>query len=70
MREFADLKIAVAGTGCGRTFHCYAVDQHHHVAAVDIVPEKSYRGTDQQSEVSIQTNTLEISGRKRTGSDS
>lgn len=40
MREFKDLKIAVAGTGYVGMSIATLLAQHHHVVAVDIVPEK------------------------------
>jgi len=40
MREFKDLKIAVAGTGYVGLSIATLLAQHHHVTAVDIVPEK------------------------------
>ena len=40
MREFKDLKIAVAGTGYVGLSIATLLSQHHHVTAVDIVTEK------------------------------
>ena len=40
MREFEDLKIAVAGTGYVGLSIATLLSQHHHVTAVDIIPEK------------------------------
>ncbi len=40
MREFKDLKIAVTGTGYVGLSIATLLSQHHHVTAVDIVPEK------------------------------
>ena len=40
MREFKDLKIAVAGTGYVGLSIATLLSQHHKVAAVDIIPEK------------------------------
>ena len=40
MREFKDLKIAVAGTGYVGLSIATLLSQHHEVTAVDIVPEK------------------------------
>ena len=40
MREFKDLKIAVAGTGYVGLSIATLLAQHHHVTAVDVVPEK------------------------------
>ena len=40
MREYKDLKIAVAGTGYVGLSIATLLSQHHHVDAVDIVPEK------------------------------
>ena len=40
MREFKDLKIAVAGTGYVGLSIATLLSQHHHITAVDIIPEK------------------------------
>ena len=40
MREIKDLKIAVAGTGYVGLSIATLLSQHHHVTAVDIIPEK------------------------------
>lgn len=40
MREFKDLKIAVAGTGYVGLSIATLLAQHHKVTAVDIIPEK------------------------------
>lgn len=40
MRVFKDLKIAVAGTGYVGLSIATLLSQHHHVTAVDIIPEK------------------------------
>ena len=40
MREFKDLKIAVAGTGYVGLSIATLLSQHHKVTAVDIIPEK------------------------------
>ena len=40
MRDFKDLKIAVAGTGYVGLSIATLLSQHHHVTAVDIIPEK------------------------------
>ena len=40
MREFKDLKIAVAGTGYVGLSISTLLSQHHQVTAVDIIPEK------------------------------
>lgn len=40
MREYKDLKIAVAGTGYVGLSIATLLSQHHHVTAVDIIPEK------------------------------
>ena len=40
MREFNDLKIAVAGTGYVGLSIATLLAQHHKVTAVDIVPKK------------------------------
>ena len=40
MRDYKDLKIAVAGTGYVGLSIAVLLAQHHRVTAVDIVPEK------------------------------
>ena len=40
MKDFKDLKIAVAGTGYVGLSIATLLSQHHKVMAVDIVPEK------------------------------
>ena len=40
MKDFKDIKIAVAGTGYVGLSIATLLSQHHHVAAVDVVPEK------------------------------
>lgn len=40
MREFKDIKIAVAGTGYVGLSIATLLSQHHHVTAVDVIPEK------------------------------
>ena len=40
MKDFKDLKIAVAGTGYVGLSIATLLSQHHQVVAVDIVPEK------------------------------
>ena len=40
MKEFKDLKIAVAGTGYVGLSIATLLSQHHHVSAVDVIPEK------------------------------
>lgn len=40
MREFKDIRIAVAGTGYVGLSIATLLSQHHHVTAVDVVPEK------------------------------
>lgn len=40
MREFKDIKIAVAGTGYVGLSIATLLAQHHHVTAVDVIPEK------------------------------
>ena len=40
MRDFEDLRIAVAGTGYVGLSLAVLLSQHHHVTAVDVVPEK------------------------------
>ena len=40
MREFKEIKVAVAGTGYVGLSIATLLSQHHHVTAVDIIPEK------------------------------
>ena len=40
MREFKDIRVAVAGTGYVGLSIATLLSQHHHVTAVDVVPEK------------------------------
>ena len=40
MREFKDIKVAVAGTGYVGLSIATLLSQHHHVTAVDVIPEK------------------------------
>ena len=40
MREFKDIKVAVAGTGYVGLSIAILLSQHHHVTAVDVIPEK------------------------------
>ena len=40
MKEFEDIKVAVAGTGYVGLSIATLLSQHHHVTAVDIIPEK------------------------------
>ena len=40
MKDFKDIKIAVAGTGYVGLSIATLLAQHHHVAAVDVIPEK------------------------------
>ncbi len=42
MRDFKDIKVAVAGTGYVGLSIATLLSQHHHVATVDIVPVLSY----------------------------
>lgn len=40
MRDFKDIKVAVAGTGYVGLSIATLLSQHHHVTAVDVIPEK------------------------------
>ena len=40
MRDFKDIKVAVAGTGYVGLSVATLLSQHHHVTAVDVIPEK------------------------------
>lgn len=64
MRDFKDLKIAVAGTGYVGLSIATLLSQHHKVMAVDIVPEKVELINNKSPQ--FRTNTLKVSGRERT----
>ena len=51
MREYKDLKIAVAGTGYVGLSIATLLAQHHKVTAVDIIPEKVERINNKQSPI-------------------
>lgn len=51
MREFKDLKIAVAGTGYVGLSIAVLLAQHHKVTAVDIIPEKVERINNKKSPI-------------------
>lgn len=51
MRRFKDLKIAVAGTGYVGLSIATLLSQHHHVTAVDIIPEKVELINDKKSPI-------------------
>lgn len=40
MRNFADIRVAVAGTGYVGLSIATLLSQHHRVTAVDVIPEK------------------------------
>lgn len=40
MNNFNDIKVAVAGTGYVGLSIATLLSQHHHVTAVDVIPEK------------------------------
>ena len=40
MKDFSKIKIAVAGTGYVGLSIATLLSQHHHVTAVDVIPEK------------------------------
>ena len=40
MRDFKNFKVAVAGTGYVGLSIATLLAQHHHVTAVDVIPEK------------------------------
>ena len=44
MKEFKDIKVAVAGTGYVGLSIATLLSQHHHVTAVDETPGKSWEG--------------------------
>ena len=60
MREFKDLKIAVAGTGYVGLSIATLLSQHHKVTAVDIIPEKVELINNKKSPIADRV--LEIAG--------
>ena len=40
MKDFSNIKVAVAGTGYVGLSIATLLSQHHHVTAVDVIPEK------------------------------
>ena len=60
-------KIAVAGTGYVGLSIATLLSQHHHVTAVDIIPEKVEMINNRKSP--IQDDYIENIWRKRSGSD-
>ena len=68
MREFKDLKIAVAGTGYVGLSIATLLSQHHKVTAVDIIPEKVELINNRKVTDSGRI-YRKVSGRKRAGSD-
>lgn len=67
MKEFKNLKIAVAGTGYVGLSLAVLLAQHHQVTAVDIVPEKVELINNKKSP--IQDDYIENIWQKRTGFD-
>ncbi len=51
MKDFKNLRIAVAGTGYVGLSVAILLAQHHKVTAVDIVPEKIERINDKKSPI-------------------
>ena len=45
MKNFKDIKVAVAGTGYVGLSIATLLSQHHHVTAVDVIPEKDPTAT-------------------------
>ena len=68
MREYKHLKIAVAGTGYVGLSIATLLAQHHHVDAVDIVPEK-VELINQKKESDSGRLYRGLSGKSHTGSD-
>ena len=58
MRDFKDLKIAVAGTGYVGLSLAVLLAQHHQVMAVDIVPEKVDWINEKKSPIEIHCNDV------------
>ena len=40
MKNFKDIKVAVAGTGYVGLSIATLLSQHHHVSSLDVIPEK------------------------------
>ena len=51
MRDFKDIKVAVAGTGYVGLSIATLLSQHHHVTAVDVIPEKVEKLTNKISPI-------------------
>ena len=51
MRDFKDIKVAVAGTGYVGLSIATLLSQHHHVTAVDVIPEKVEKLNDKISPI-------------------
>lgn len=45
MRDFKDIKVAIAGTGYVGLSIATLLSQHHNVTAVDVIPEKVENST-------------------------
>ena len=43
MRDFKDIKVAVAGTGYVGLSIATLLSQHHHVTAVDVIPKNAQK---------------------------
>ena len=63
MRQFQDIKIAVAGTGYVGLSIATLLAQHHRVTAVDVIPEKVEKLNNKIS--SIQDDYIEGVGLRR-----
>ena len=63
MRQFQDIKIAVAGTGYVGLSIATLLAQHHRVTAVDVIPEKVEKLNNKIS--SIQDDYIESVGLRR-----
>ena len=51
MRDFKEIRVAVAGTGYVGLSIATLLSQHHHVTAVDVIPEKIEKLNDKVSPI-------------------
>ena len=69
MKKFKDIKVAVAGTGYVGLSIATLLSQHHHVTAVDVIPEKVEKLNNKISPISrtITSKSIAISPQRRQG---
>ena len=58
MREYKEIEVAVAGTGYVGLSIATLLAQHHHVTAVDVIPEKVDKINNHISPIQVKTVTL------------